>query len=338
MNRDYMDKLLAETKKPTLNDEQKRKSKQVVMQRIATEENNTPGKRWFTRLVVASGAIVAALLFSVMFFIDQDPTTGNLDNLPNVSIDAALTVNTNDDLDYKDYMLEVTVKKGQGNNITYPVMKGLFGMTFTDQEDDGYYIPTSIGTGGIDEQIVVKALKRINILDKNVEKYPYSGFIGFFTPEEAGTYKLRMYFNKSEDFDPTEDMYLVYIHRSSGIFGNNVNTTKVVKVDTSGIAVDTSDIFDQMTGYIGGIISEAGYPPKILVIPNITKEAVIGKTQQEIGEIAQLHDSSWFFIDESEVDKYEIGQKVKVAYDEKQDKLMSDPPQQGSKKVDILKE
>ncbi len=65
---------------------------------------------------------------------------------------------------------------------------------------------------------------------------------------------------------------------------------------------------------------------------------MIVKTQQEIGEIAQLHDSSWFFIDESEVDKYEIGQKVKVAYDEKQDKLMSNPPQQGAKTIDILEE
>ena len=41
-------------------------------------------------------------------------------------------------------------------------------------------------------------------------------FIGFFTPEEAGEYKLRVYFNSSEGFNPVDPIYLVYIHKEEG--------------------------------------------------------------------------------------------------------------------------
>lgn len=147
-----------------------------------------------------------------------------------IHIEASLKRNLNPNMDHKDYMLEVYIdKKKYSQHMVYPYMPGLHFMSFDAKEDEGFFVPGSIGSAGDDEIKVADTLNKHNIPKENLEN-GYMNFIGFWSPQEEGSHKLRMYFEADDDFKFSDEMYLVYVHKEEGAFRQDLGWTKLVKV------------------------------------------------------------------------------------------------------------
>ena len=70
-----------------------------------------------------------------------------------------------------------------------------------------------MGNDESDVSLVISELTKNNIIND----VPFSSFVGFHIPEEAGTYRVRIYVqgDKGYNFENYDynNMYLVYIHK-----------------------------------------------------------------------------------------------------------------------------
>ncbi|MFX3631690.1 MAG: hypothetical protein ACE3L7_11325 [Candidatus Pristimantibacillus sp.] len=147
-----------------------------------------------------------------------------------IQIKATLKINKNErmiDLDY-DYMLEVVIdQKKYSQHIIYPYVEGLGRFSLDPKEDEGYYIPGSIGSAGNDEQLVIQAFRDQQIFFTEKDS---SSFIGFYFPEEAGVYKMRVYLEEEANFRPSDPMYMAYVHKGDKGWGLDNNWTKLIEI------------------------------------------------------------------------------------------------------------
>jgi hypothetical protein len=144
-----------------------------------------------------------------------------------IEIEAVLKPNKNEKMKHHDFVLEVTVhKKKDSQHLIYPYLEGLEGMSFDNKEEDGYYVPGSIGTSNGDEVLVEQAFREKQLLYEAHK----SSFIGFYSPAEAGVYKMRLYFREVENFTAMDNMYLTYVHRGEKGFGLDKSWTKIIKI------------------------------------------------------------------------------------------------------------
>ncbi|WP_157950969.1 DUF3221 domain-containing protein [Peribacillus acanthi] len=102
-----------------------------------------------------------------------------------------------------------------------------------------------------------------------------------------------------------------------------------------GLKTPTNDIKNE--GYIVEKRNKNGF--QILVMKNITKEDIEKKSKEELIKQAQDdHTATYFFVQEDEYKKIEVGHKVIVWYTKGQPQMESNPPQTDSKKVEIIEE
>lgn len=104
----------------------------------------------------------------------------------------------------------------------------------------------------------------------------------------------------------------------------------------SGCSTEEQKNLNNFTGYIGIIDSEN--EPRILVIPNVKKDAFEGLSNEEIIQLAVQNEGEYFTIKEDEMDKLTKGLKVNVLYDASLGKEDSSPPIRTSEEVEIIKE
>ena len=101
-------------------------------------------------------------------------------------------------------------------------------MTFDINEDKGYFTPSNIGNSGSDMQKVISSLQEHHIIDNSFDEEQLQ-LIGFWSPQQAGSHKMRMYF-EAEELKSTDEIYLIYVHEETGLFGQDLSWTKLVKV------------------------------------------------------------------------------------------------------------
>lgn len=148
-----------------------------------------------------------------------------------IFIEAILKHNNNSRMDHKDVMLEVLIDKNKyTQHMIYPYIPGLQYMSFDNHEEKGYFVPTSIGIDSGDEQKVYDTLINQKIINSSIEKEQLN-LIGFWSPQEAGIHKMRLYF-QTEDFNADNKMYLIYVHKEKGLFGRDQGWTKLVRVES----------------------------------------------------------------------------------------------------------
>lgn len=185
----------------------------------------TGGVMW--KKVAALISCIFIFIFSAYFIETMEEETKPDD----VIVEAVLKNNNNSKMDHKDIMLEVLINKNKyTQHMIYPYIPGLQYMSFDNNEEDGYFVPTSIGVSPDDEQKVYDTLINQKIINSTIEKEKL-GLIGFWSPQEAGTHKMRLYF-QTEDFDANNEMYLIYVHKAKGLFGRDKGWTKLIKVKT----------------------------------------------------------------------------------------------------------
>ncbi|GAK40928.1 hypothetical protein TCA2_3419 [Paenibacillus sp. TCA20] len=150
-----------------------------------------------------------------------------------VHVEAVLKIKSNSKMDHKVVMLEVLIDKNKyTQHMIYPYIPGLHSMSFDNNEENGYFVPTSIGVGPGDEQKVYDTLINQKIINSTIEKEQL-GLIGFWSPQEAGVHKMRIYFRTAEDFNANNEMYLIYVHKAKGLFGQDIGWTKLIRVKSN---------------------------------------------------------------------------------------------------------
>ena len=153
-----------------------------------------------------------ALLIGIYIILNLYNSEKNKAVLPeDIKIEATLKENESENMQDKGYILEVVIdQKKDSQNMIYPYLEGLGNMSFDRKEEEGYFIPSSIGTHGNDVAMIIKTLEENNIIEKN-KGFTSSSFIGFGVPKSAGNYKLKMYFDEVDNFNASEKMYLIYV-------------------------------------------------------------------------------------------------------------------------------
>ncbi|GEN45443.1 DUF3221 domain-containing protein [Alkalibacillus haloalkaliphilus] len=73
---------------------------------------------------------------------------------------------------------------------------------------------------------------------------------------------------------------------------------------------------------------------QILVISEVEKDEIKGKTISEINELAGQHDSAYYAVDEDQFAELQIGMRVEVYWTGEQ--LDSNPPQRGADEVNVV--
>lgn len=140
----------------------------------------------------------------------------------NLSVDAVLKLNENENMDDKDYMLEIYLNKELGNVMVYPLMQNLDHLSFDENESDIFYCPGSLTVDFYkDKEYIANALKTHNF--DNV--YDFSSLMAFQLPDEKEEYKLRVYFEG--EVKETDKFYIIFLHKEK------FNTwTKLIEIDT----------------------------------------------------------------------------------------------------------
>lgn len=181
-------------------------------------------KRILTTIVVL---IVGLILIFYVYNKEKQKAASPED----IQIEATLKINENErmmDLGY-DYMLEVVIdQKKDSPHIIYPYVEGLGRISISEKEDEGYYMPGSIGLVDNDEQLVIQAFQDQQITF--TEKDSSSFFIGFYFPKEAGVFKMRVYLQKEANFRPSDPMYMAYVHKGEKGWGLDDNWTKLIEI------------------------------------------------------------------------------------------------------------
>ncbi|MDG5786363.1 hypothetical protein QA612_02595 [Evansella sp. AB-P1] len=235
MRNDEFDKFLGETRKPKMDEQEKNKIRQTILHFSPDSQQEKRSIGTWKKIAVSFSSIGAVVLFATLLLFNGDsstpPSLGNSVTPEDVSIKATLMVNDNDYMSHKDYVLEVVVhREKDGWNMIYPFIQGTKVMGYTDYEADEYFIPGSIGRKDVDVETVINALIEEEIIaETDRELDSYSDLLSFWTPEEAGEYKVRMYF-EDDGFTGNDPMYVVYIHKEG--FGREVRWTKVVEVES----------------------------------------------------------------------------------------------------------
>ncbi|NMI03061.1 hypothetical protein HF638_03685 [Paenibacillus sp. SZ31] len=123
------------------------------------------------------------------------------------------------DTDTVEVELEITRKReDKDQHMVYPVVPGWEGVTFTEEQDDAWYLPSSVGSSYVDQVILEKYLKTQGKTRKSAEN-----LMGFAIPDEIGSYKLRLTLRSSDGTtQPLENPMVYYVHNEQ-LLGKNLS-------------------------------------------------------------------------------------------------------------------
>nr|WP_269135805.1 DUF3221 domain-containing protein [Sporosarcina cyprini] len=91
---------------------------------------------------------------------------------------------------------------------------------------------------------------------------------------------------------------------------------------------------EQQEGIIVDIKENQNGRSQILVVPNISKEDISNKEEEELIKIAQENDGAYYGYETGKYKELEVGTYVIVYWNGNQ--LDSDPPQRGIERVDAV--
>ncbi|MDV2583363.1 DUF3221 domain-containing protein [Alkalibacillus haloalkaliphilus] len=73
---------------------------------------------------------------------------------------------------------------------------------------------------------------------------------------------------------------------------------------------------------------------QILIISEVVREDVKGKTISKINQLAGLHEAAYYAVDDDQFEELQIGMRVEVYWTGEQ--LDSNPPQRGADEVNVV--
>lgn len=143
-----------------------------------------------------------------------------------IEIDGHLSQSNSNVLPYRKYIIEFTVtKKKIGKAYLYPFAKGLINPTFEESEAAKM---GGIGTGGDGYKSVIDELKKIKALGTNAN----IDIWGFRCPDEPGTYKFKVYYDKTAGEKIPEEAYITYLNlEGKYCFDNYWTKLGIVKME-----------------------------------------------------------------------------------------------------------
>ncbi|MFA9557463.1 hypothetical protein ACERII_09175 [Evansella sp. AB-rgal1] len=262
MNKDF-EKFLAKTRKPTMERSKKEEIRKSIQRYQSMEEEDKKDRYTNLKRVIAGfSGLAAVFLFAFLIIFDDENfpiTTGSSLTPEGLQIEATIKPNRNEEMSHKDYMLEVIIKKdGNGGNMIYPVLEGLSNMSWAEREE-GFFSPGSIGTNTLDEESIRDTLIESEVMGVDRIK-DISQLMGFYIPEEAGEYRVRMYFEDTGFFN-SGNQYLVYVHKEEKRFGHEERWTKLVEVNTE--IPSTTAILEDAELHDGNVTLQLTFAEKI---------------------------------------------------------------------------
>ncbi len=154
------------------------------------------------KLTIGIAILTVCILFFTIYFLQQSMGIKASD----IEIKGQLSRNDGGIFENKKYVIEFTVtKKKSGKAMLYPFAKGLINPTFEDREAEKI---GGVGTGGDGYGAVIDRLKKYKILDKAEE----TEVLGFNCPEEVGTHKFKVYYDKLNSEEIPQQVYITYLN------------------------------------------------------------------------------------------------------------------------------
>ncbi|PAF32095.1 hypothetical protein [Paenibacillus sp. 7516] len=128
-------------------------------------------------------------------------------------------------IDTDEYEVDIQITRTEEDNdihMVYPVLFGWGNLSFSEELDDSYFRPSSVGISGELEQFVHQALQ-----DEGINTSNENGiFAGFSIPDEAGTYRVRFTISPlSENVHSLNDPKIYYVHQEK-VLGKTLNWVK----------------------------------------------------------------------------------------------------------------
>lgn len=171
-------------------------------------------------VIIFIGAIVISTV--VILYKSIKPSAIQSD----IVVEAILELNNTDMNNYDEYELNIKMTKSKNCQIAvYPYIKGLGNMNFSKGDNEEYFLPGSIGSDGVTEQIAITELKNNNFIEKIEDVSLY----GFWFPYEVGEYKSKIFLDKFDTFKKINNPVLVCVYAEKR-YGKELTWSKVVPI------------------------------------------------------------------------------------------------------------
>jgi hypothetical protein len=170
------------------------------------------------------GIIIIMFLVAAVFikYRNIEPSAIEKD----IIVEATLQLNKTDKNKHKEYLLDINIIKNiESHVIIYPYLEGLGMITYSSEEKEGYFIPSSIGSDNITKRTAVKELRNKNLVgaEDDIE------LTGFWLPDEAGQYKAQVYLDKLDNFQEIKNPVLACVYRDE-ILGRELTWSKIIPI------------------------------------------------------------------------------------------------------------
>ncbi|WP_434752194.1 hypothetical protein [Paenibacillus amylolyticus] len=125
----------------------------------------------------------------------------------------------------------VRTKEDEGQHMMFPVIPGWGGLSFTGEQADGRFRPSSVGTS-YDNQVILEQAVQQEGRDEGQLKQVFSqDLIGFSLPVKIGTYNMRFTLKALDGTpQPLHEPMIYYVHNER-LLGKNLSWAMGYKLD-----------------------------------------------------------------------------------------------------------
>lgn len=143
-----------------------------------------------------------------------------------ILVEGALKLNSTGINDYKEYLLEIKMILNKDcHMIIYPYIKDFGPISFGEEVNDNYYVPSSIGRDSFTESTALHELKRNNIIDNEDN----ISLVGFWVSDKTGQYVARTYLDTLKSIDEIKNPVLVCVYVEEK-HGKKLSWSKIIPI------------------------------------------------------------------------------------------------------------
>lgn len=177
--------------------------------------------KWMSMILICIGIVLVLIDYNLK------PSV----SIEDIKVDATLQRNETNAYPHKEYIIDINMIKNKDCNvIIYPYIQGLGMMTYNLNEQEDYFIPSSIGSDGVTVNLATSELRKLNLIQDKDEL----SLIGFWFPEKEGSYKSRVYLEMLDDFNKINNPVLVCVYLEEKL-GKQLTWAKVYPINLGNI-------------------------------------------------------------------------------------------------------
>lgn len=181
-----------------------------------------------TILIVISVIIIAG---GFIIYASKNVITKNDVIIKAIATEENYIINDKNNEINKDIKVDISLEKIQkGDFLLYIVIENTDRMTFDsrDRKKEEYYVPNNIGSDDVSDKYFKELVKSNKVADISPDLFLKAIPI----PIEKGTYNLRTYLNKTDDFVGYNNPVVVCIYYID-ILGLRYTWSKIVPIETA---------------------------------------------------------------------------------------------------------